>query len=92
MKQRNHVAVAAEHVLGKSLQCLLRSNFNKHASASVVERVQSLNKLHRRGDLLRENVQHLRNDVGPRGIKLAVSVGDDWQAGRFEMQALQNSP
>ena len=91
-EQRNHIAVATEHILGKSLQRLLRSNFNEHASAGIVQRAQALNKLHGRSDLLRENVQHLRHDVRPRGIKLAVCVRDDWQTGRFQMQALQNSP
>ena len=85
-KQRDHIAVAAEHILGKSLQRFFRSNFNKHASAGIVQRAQALNKLHRRSNLLRENVQHLRHDVRPRGIKLAVSVGDDWQTWRLEMQ------
>ena len=84
--------MAAEHILGKSLQRLLRSNFNKHASAGIVQRAQALNKLHRRSDLLRENVEHLRHDVRPHGIKLAVGVGDDWQTRRLEMQALQNLP
>ena len=45
-----------------------------------------------RGDLLREQVQHLRNNVGPGGIKLAVHVGDDRHLRRLQMQARQHLP
>ena len=38
-KQREHIVVPAQGVLDKSLQGFLRSGFDKHARARVVERV-----------------------------------------------------
>ena len=73
----------AEHILGKSLQRLLRPDFDEYARAGVVQRVQALDELHGRSNLPRQNVQHLRHDAGSRGIELAVDVGDDRQARRF---------
>ena len=91
-EERNHVAALAEHIFGKSLQRLLRSDFHENARAGIVQRAQALHELHGRSDLPRQNVQHLRHDVRPRGIKLAVHVGDDGQARRLQMQALQHPP
>ena len=34
-EQRNHIALVAEHILGKSLQCLLRPHFHEDARAGV---------------------------------------------------------
>ena len=53
----------------------------KTARAGIVERVQSLHELDGTSDLLREQVQHLRNNIWSRGIELAVYVGDDRQRG-----------
>ncbi len=91
-ENRKHIAAIAEHILGESLQRFFRTDFNEDARARVVECAQALHELHWRRDLLREDVQHLRNNVKPHGIKLAVRVGDNWQMRRFEMQALQNFP
>ena len=91
-EKRDHIAALAEHIFSKSLQCFFRTDFDEDSRPRVVERAQALNELHRSGDLLCENVQHLRHDVPPRGIELAVGVGDDGQAWRREVQALQHSP
>src|ERR1019366_8843418 len=76
-EQRDHIAAFAEHFLGKSLQRLLRPDFDKDARPGIVERVQALYELHRRSYLQREQVQHLGNNLGSAGIKLAVHVGND---------------
>ena len=89
-EQRNHVATFAKHFFGKSLQRLLRSDFDKDARARVVKRLQALHKLHRRRNLLREQVQHLRNNIRPRGIKLAIHVGNDRYARRLQVQVRQH--
>ncbi len=88
-EKRNHVAAVAEHILGKSLQRFFGPDFHKDARAGVVQRAQALHELHGSCDLLGKNVQHLRYNVGPHGIKLAVHVGYDRQARRLEVQALQ---
>ena len=55
-EQRDHVAAVAEHFLGKSLQRLLRPDFDEDARARGIERLQSLHKLHRTGDLERKKI------------------------------------
>ena len=50
---------------------------------------QALHELHRRSDLLREKIQHLRDNIRPVGIKLAIDVGDDRHLRRLQVQALQ---
>src|SRR5271165_500108 len=89
-EHRNDVAAIAEHFLGKSLQRLLRSDLDEDARPSFVQCLQALYKLHRRSDLLREEVQHLRNNIRTGGIKLPVNVGDDWHAGWLYMQVGQH--
>ncbi len=74
------------------MQRLFRSNLNKHARAGIVQRAEALNKLDRRRDLLRENVEHLWHSIRPHGIKLAVGVGDDGQTRRLQVQTLENLP
>src|SRR5271166_2950182 len=85
-EQRDNIAAIAEHLLSKSLQRLLRPNFYEHSRARIVERAQPPYELHGASDLLREQVQHLRNNIRARGIKLAIHVGDDWHTGWLYMQ------
>ena len=91
-EERNYIAALAEDIFGESLQSLLRSNFDKDPSSRFVERAQAFDELHGRGNLLREQVQHLRHNVGTCGIKLAIDIRDNGQARRFQMQAFQFLP
>ena len=60
------------------MQGLLRTDFDKHPRTVVVQRLETLDELHWRGDLLTENVDHLGLDLGPSGIELAGGVGNEW--------------
>ncbi len=91
-EKRDHIAALAEHIFSKSLQCFFRTDFHEDSRPRLIERAQALDELHRSGDLFGQDVQHLGHDVRPRGIELAVGVGDDGQTRRREMQALQHSP
>ena len=42
------------------------------------------------GHLFAEQIHHLRHDVGPGGIELAVHVGDDRNARRLQAQTLHH--
>ena len=53
----------SQYILGESLQRFL-GPLRRTARARGVKRVQPLDELHGRGDLLGEDVEHLRNDVG----------------------------
>ena len=89
-EQRNHIAASAEHIVGKSLQGLLRPYFHENAGAGGIQRLQTFHKLHGRSDLRRQHVQHLRHNVWTGGIKLAVYVRDDWQPWRLQTQPCQH--
>ena len=41
-EERDHIAALAQHVFGKSLQSLLRPNFDKDPRPRLVERAQAL--------------------------------------------------
>src|ERR1700746_2312672 len=85
-KKRKHIAAVSEDILGKSLQRFLRSNFHKDPRASVVERAQSLDELHGGSDLFGQEIQHLRDNVRPGGIELAIYVGNDGQVRGFQVK------
>ncbi len=91
-EQRQHVGMFAQHILHKSLQRLLRPNLHKHARAGIVKRAQSLDKLHRRRHLPRQNIQHLGHGLRPGGIELAIDIGDHRNMRRFQMQPLERTP
>ena len=81
----DYAAVRAEHVFGESLESFLRTNFHKHARAGGIQRPQPLDELHGSGNLLCEDIEHLRHNVRTRGIELAIDVSDDGQPWRGEM-------
>ena len=91
-EQREHVVVFAQHILDEAVQRLLRTHFHKYARAGLIQRAQPLDELHGRRNLPRQNVEHGGSGVGPRGIELAVHVGDDRQFAGLEVQALQSVP
>jgi hypothetical protein len=91
-EQRYDVAVAAEHILGKSLQGFLRSDFDEHARSRVVERAQALDELHRRGHLFCEQIDHLGRNVRPGRIELSVDVGDNRNDRRLQGAGAPASP
>ena len=69
-----------EDVLDEALQRPLRADLDEDARAGVVERLEPLDELDGRGDLLREEVDDLRPDVAVRRVELAGDVGDDRDA------------
>ena len=73
--------VVAEHVGGEALQRVLRADLDEDPRALVVQRVQALDELHRRGDLAAEHVEHLLDGAVAGRIELAVDVGHDRQPG-----------
>ncbi len=88
-EQRHHIAALAKNVLGEALQSLLRPNFDEYPHASVIQRAQAFHELHWSRDLLRKEVEHLGHDIRAGGIELAIYIGHDRQARRFQVQALQ---
>src|SRR6476646_5645137 len=87
----HHVAAGSEDVFGESLQGFLRADFYKDSRTCLVEGAQAFYELHGRGDLLGENIEHLRHSVFPGWIKLSVSVRDDGQARCGQVQPLQDT-
>ena len=75
-EQRDDVRIVTEDVIGETLEGLLRSDLDEHAAAGVVEGAQPGNEPDRRGDLLSEDVDHLRNHVWPHRVEPTVDVGD----------------
>ena len=76
-EQRCDVAAVAQDIVDEALQRLLWSDFHKEADAGRVQRLQSLDELHGRSHLLRQDIEHLRYDARPHRVKLAADVGDD---------------
>src|SRR5581483_4363147 len=68
------IAMCAEHIFSESLQRFLRSDFDKDPCTRVVQRPQALDELHRRCYLLREDVDHLRNDIGTSRVEFAIRI------------------
>ena len=50
-EQGEDIVVLTEHVLDEAVQSALRTHLNEHPGAGVVEGVQALDELHRRGHL-----------------------------------------
>ena len=61
----------------------------KTRAPCVIERAQALDELDRRGDLPREDVEHLLLDVVAGRVQLAVDVGHDRQLRGLQAQPLQ---
>ena len=85
-----HDVVIAEHIGREALQRVLRADLDEDPRARVVEGVQALDELHGRGDLAREHVEHLLDDVAVGRIELAVDVRDDRQLGRTQAETLEH--
>ena len=85
---RQYVVVVTEDVLDEAVQGPFRADLDEETSACVVQRVQPFHELHGRGDLFAEVVEH-RVGGGIGGIELARHVGDQWNARRAHIEALQ---
>ncbi len=88
-KQRQDIVAAAENILDKPMERLLRANLDKHAGPGRVQRPQSLDELHRRGDLPRQNVEHGGRRLRTGGIERSTDVGDHRQLWRPQPQTRQ---
>ena len=79
--QRKHIVVhGAEHVFGEAVQRPLGADLDEHPCSRLIQGLQALDELHRRGDLAAEDVQHPCRHVGAAGrVELAVHVRDDRQ-------------
>ena len=74
------------------MQGFLRADFHEDPRAGFIQSAQAFHELHGRRDLPGEKIQHLRNNIRPCGIELAIYVGNDGQARRFHMQARKLQP
>ncbi len=86
-----HVVVT-QHVAGEPLQCPLGADLDEGGRPRGAERAQTGHELHRRGDLVGEQVEHLRHHVGAHRVEVAGDVGDDGQDRRVQLQALERGP
>ena len=87
-EQGDSVVVRAhDDVLGEPVQGLLRAELDEHPCAGVVEGVEALDELHRRGHLAAEDVEDLLLGPGGGRVELAVHVGDQRQPGRRHVQS-----
>ena len=85
--QGDHVTLLAEHVLDEAAQGALRADFDEDPRAGGVHRLQPLHPLHRRGDLLLQQVF----DLGHAGrVELAGDVGHQRQARRGDVHAVEH--
>ena len=91
-EKRNHVLAAAQYIIDKSLQRLLRSNFHEDARAGIIQFAEAFDELHGRRDLPSKNIHHLRCRVRSRGIELAIHIRDDRHAWALKTQTLQHLP
>ena len=78
--------ILTQNIFGKAPERLLRAGFYEDPHPRVIERLQALNKLHRRGHLLAEDVDHLGDDVGMHRVEIPGDVGDDRASGRLEVE------
>ena len=86
-KQRPDFRLAAQYIIDKALERALGADFDKHAHAVGVHRLQALHPLHRRSDLQFKNILDLFN----RGrIAFARDVGDHLQLRRADAQAVEH--
>src|ERR1022692_3763031 len=91
-EKRNHILAAAQYIVDKSLQRLLRPNFHEDARAGIIQFAQAFDELHGRRDLPPENIHHLRRRVRSGGIELAIHIRDDRHAWALKTQTLQHLP
>ena len=84
--------VVAQHVGCEPVQGPLRPHLQEHPRAGVVQRVQALDELHRRGDLLCQQVEHRLGHAVAHRVELAGHVGDDRPYRRVQVQPLQCAP
>src|SRR6516165_11026118 len=89
-KERQHVSVSPQNILGKALQCLLWTHFDKHTGTRVIQCPQAFHELHRSSDLLRKDVYDLRSSVRADRIELAGEVRDDGYLWRAQAKPFQH--
>ena len=86
-EERNHIWLAANHIVNEALERLFRATLDKDPTALGVERLQTLHPLHRRGDLELKGVLDPLN----RGrVEVAGDVGHQGQGWLVDVQAVQH--
>ena len=89
-EERDHALAPAEHVFDEAMERLLGAHLDEDAGARRVECLEPLHELHGGRHLLAEQVDHLRNALGPRRVERAGRVGDERNRRRREAQAPQH--
>ena len=89
-EQRYDAALGTEYAVDKAFECFLRTDFNEHADACVVEFIQPIDELHGRGDLLAEAVDDLVGCSFAGLIKRSRHVADDRQDRLTHLHARQH--
>ncbi|MCG3121498.1 MAG: hypothetical protein ALAOOOJD_04616 [bacterium] len=90
-EKRRDVAVLEQYVFDETMQCFLRANFDENACARGVQRVQAFDELYRRGDLLRQQFEHLRHHTGAHRIKVTGDIRHDGEGWQLQIELLQNA-
>ena len=86
-EERDHVGLAAQHIIHKALERLLRPDLDKGAHTIGVQRFETLDPLHRRGDLL---LQQVFDAFHVGRVELASHVRHEWELWRADAQAVQH--
>ncbi len=86
-------AAVTEHVVDERREDALGTDLDEDARAEAPGGLEALYELDGRGDLPRQQVEHLRAQLAAgRGIELAGDVADDGNARRLQAQPLEDAP
>ncbi len=83
----DNILVVAEDILDETAQGALRADLNEDADARVVHCLETLHPLHRRGDLLFQQILDL---ILACRIKTTGDVGDEGQSWRSDMHPIKH--
>ena len=86
-EERHHVGLAAQHIIHKTLERLLRAALDEDPAALTIERLQTFHPLHRRGDL---QFQDVLNALNRGWVEFASDVRHQGQARRVDVQPIQH--
>ena len=89
-EQRCHVVAVSQDAVDESFERLFRTDFDKHPRACFVKRFETINKLHRRGNLLAEQIDDFVGRAVARFVELARDIADDGQLGFPHLHAGQH--